>query len=90
MNLSAKTVLALPALIAAGVLASCDHQATVTEITSPDGKIALTFGVDSIGAPVYSVTFNGREAVADGTLTATIAGEALTFNHTLCTTSRND
>ncbi len=64
MNLSAKTVLALPALIAAGVLASCDHQATVTEITSPDGKIALTFGVDSIGAPVYSVTFNGREAVA--------------------------
>ncbi len=39
---------------------------------------------------VRTVWVNGREAVADGTLTATIAGEALTFNHTLCTTSRND
>lgn len=64
MKLSTKTVLALPVLIAAGILASCDHQADVTEITSPDGKIALTFGIDSVGAPVYSVTFNGREAIA--------------------------
>lgn len=64
MKLSTKTVMALPVLIAAGILASCDHQAGVTEITSPDGKIALTFGIDSVGAPVYSVTFNGREAIA--------------------------
>ncbi|MDE6279672.1 MAG: glycoside hydrolase family 97 N-terminal domain-containing protein, partial [Paramuribaculum sp.] len=64
MKLSSKTVMALPVLIVTGMLASCDHTVTVTEITSPDGKIALTFGVDSIGAPIYSVTFNGREAVA--------------------------
>lgn len=39
---------------------------------------------------VRAVWVNGHMAVAEGTLTSSIAGEALTFNHSLCTTSRND
>lgn len=39
---------------------------------------------------VRTVLVNGHEAVADGVLTSSIAGKALTFNHSLCTTSPKD
>jgi len=34
-----------------------------TEVTSPNGNIALNFEVDNQGRPVYSMTYKGREVV---------------------------
>lgn len=32
-------------------------------LTSPDGKLAVTFDLTADGTPVYSMTFDGKEVV---------------------------
>lgn len=43
------------------MLTACDSEKQT--LLSPDGKVAVNFEVDANGAPVYSVAFDGRQAI---------------------------
>lgn len=59
-----KKIMVLPMVAAATMmLASCGSGPAKETITSPDGRIALTFDLDTQGQPTYLVTFNGDTVV---------------------------
>ena len=51
------------ALVMAALASGCAGSGDTATLKSPDGRIALTFRLDSLGQPTYAVTFDGRDAV---------------------------
>ncbi len=60
------------ALISVACLVAARPRAGAAELSSPDGKVAVTFGVKDLGAekacPVYRVAFLGKEVLRDSRL----------------------
>jgi hypothetical protein len=64
-----RTILTLFVLLAGAALAAAGPVGTVS---SPDGKVEMTFGLGAEGQPLYSVTYGGTRIVADSALGLTL------------------
>ena len=47
---------------------SCKSAKNPTQLKSPNGNIALEFSLDSIGAPHYQISYQGKELVSPSLL----------------------
>lgn len=50
-------------VLAFALMWGCAAPETATEVKSPDGRIAILFALDDSGAPVYSVSFDGKPVI---------------------------
>ena len=60
-----------------------------TSISSPDGKLSVACYVDSLGRPLYQVSFNGQEIICPSHLGLQLAQTDLSQGFTLIRTKRD-
>jgi alpha-glucosidase len=67
----------LPALIALVFFAfpTPAHAGATETVTSPNGTVEISFKLGELGQPLYSVSFGGREIVAESALGLTLRAE---------------